>query len=102
VGVHGRLDASASIMAAHNDVFYLKIHHSILQYAEEVKVGMHDHIRNISVHKEFSRYRASDLVCGYPAVAATNPKKLGSLDLGKVFEKIGIILNGFLSPGFIL
>jgi len=45
----------------------------IIQDTQKVYVGMHNHIRNITMYKYFAWLSARDFIGRYPAIAATDP-----------------------------
>jgi len=60
-------------MATNDHVFYVKIIHRVVKYAQKVNIRMYYHIGNIAVHEYFARLRTGDLICGNTAIAAPDP-----------------------------
>src|SRR5579859_46929 len=76
---HGRLDTAASIMPADDDMPYLQMIYGVIEYAQEIYVGMDYQVCDIPVYEDLSGLRAGDLVGRYPAVTAPDPKEFWGL-----------------------
>lgn len=99
---HGRHHPATAIVSAYDYMLDLQLIHGIFQYGQQIQIGMHHHIRHVAVHKNLSGLRAGDLIGGYPAIAAPDPKKFGCLQMRKPIEKIRILRDLAGSPDPIL
>ena len=52
--------------------------------------------------KDLARHQANDLVCRNTAIGTANPKNFGTLFLGQISKKRGILLADFLGPLFVV
>ena len=71
--LHDRRDASASVMAAYNDVFYAQDLDGVLQNAHQIHIGVNDLIGYVPVDEYLARQQTGYLVCRNPAVRASDP-----------------------------
>lgn len=85
-----RLHASTTIVAAHDNVFYLKYRDGILNYAQTIEIRMHDNIRNIAVDKDLAWRNAHDLISRHATVRTSDPEELGRLLFRQTRKKIGV------------
>ena len=59
---------STSIVTNNNDVLDFNLIDRELDHRECIEVGMHDHVRDIPMDKDFARRKACNLVGGYARV----------------------------------
>lgn len=98
---HGRLDAAAAVVPAHDNVLDLEVGDSVLDHAHGVEVRVADQVGDVAVDKRLTRLEARDLLRGDARVAASDPEVLGVLasrDLFEEFRVLGDLLGG---PGAI-
>ncbi len=96
--VQGSLNTAAAVVTAHDNVLYLEDFNGVLQYRQAVQVGVHYQIGDIAVYKQFARQQVHNLIGGYTAVRAADPKVLRGLLFRQFEEEIGIFLTGCLRP----
>jgi len=53
-----------------------------LDHRERIQIGVHDNVGNISVHKNLTRIKPYNFICGYSRIGASDPKIFGRLLLG--------------------
>ena len=69
----GRTDTATAIMADHHDVLDLQHLDRKLQHRQAVEIGVHHHVGNVPVHKQFPWHQINNLVRRYSAVRTANP-----------------------------
>src|SRR5690606_33179497 len=89
---HGSFNTTAAIMAADNYVSYFQGIHCIVEYTEQIHIAVNDHICDVSVNEDITRFCSGNFVRRNPAVGASYPQNLRTLAFGKTFEKPGILL----------
>src|SRR5689334_13772626 len=97
----GGFNTTTAIMTADDDVFYFKMTNGKIKYTQQVDIGVDDEVSDITMHEYLSRLCARDLVRRHPAVTATDPEKLGSLQMSKPVKILRIVCYFLRSPGFI-
>ncbi len=84
-------DATASIMSADNNMLDLEYLNGKLDYGETIQVGMHNHVGNIAMNKDFAGRQTTNHIGGNPAVRTTDPQVLWRLLLRELGKKLGIL-----------
>lgn len=70
----GGLDATAAVVAADDDVFYLEHIDGVLEDGEEIEIGFLDDVGDVAVDEDFAGGEAGDLVGGDARVGAADPE----------------------------
>ena len=63
---------------------------------------MHHHVCQITMHKQFTRQHADNLVRGHTAIRAADPEILGGLLPGQFLKELWILLPNAPRPGAII
>jgi hypothetical protein len=101
IATQGRPDATASVMAANNDVAHLEDVHRELHHRQTVEVRMDHQVGDVAMNEQLSWQQPDDLICGHPAVRTPNPEILRGLLLRQVGEETRILLQDLPRPGFV-
>lgn len=91
-----RVGASASSVAAHDDLLDLEMGDGVLDDGRRVDVVGVDAVGDVAVHKEVARPAVAHGRLGDPAVGAANPENLGRLAFAELDEGIRILLGRLL------
>jgi hypothetical protein len=94
----GRLNATATVVAANNDVDDLEDIDGILDGREAIEIGQGDDVCDVAVDKDLARLQADDFACRHSAVRASDPQKLWNLLLGEPLEEPGLLFAHFPRP----
>ena len=78
---HRSLHTAAVVVSTNNDVLHLQMKHSILQNGQQVDVGMHHHVGDVTMHENLTRLCSRDSIRRHPTVATTDPEKLRRLHI---------------------
>src|SRR6266550_3703526 len=89
--LHRRLNATATVMTAHNYVTNLQHINRELKYRQTVEVRMDNYVRNVAVDEQFPRNEANELSCRHATVRTTDPQVARSLLLGYGLEKSWVV-----------
>ncbi len=96
--MHGRLNTTAAVMAAHYDMANLKCVHCEIKNTEEVQIRVHNHVCDISMDENLTRLGTDNYISRYSAIRATNPQDGWPLSLGLFDEIVWVNRNFRLNP----
>jgi hypothetical protein len=74
-----RLDATTTVMTAHDDVGNAENLNRVLQYREAVEITVNNDIRDIAVDEELAGCEADDFIGGDATVRTPDPQVTGCL-----------------------
>jgi hypothetical protein len=89
-------------MSANYYIFNFQVLNRILNNSEDIDIRWWDNISNISMNEDLARLKAHDLIGWNSGVRTTNPKILRYLNFDKLRKIIGLFLDAFLSPLFVI
>ena len=93
-----RLYATATVVAAHDDVSDLEHVDGELHDRQAVEVGVDDHVGDIAVDEDLARQQADDLVGRHAAVGTTDPQVVGRLLARKFGKKLRVLAANAFRP----
>lgn len=97
-GRHGRLDASAAVVAAHDNVLHVQVPHGVVDDAHDVEVRVADQVGDVAVRKDLAGVQAHDLVGRDAAVGASNVEIFRRLALDELGEELRVLDFLLLGP----
>ena len=90
--------AAATIVTANDNVLDVKSRHRILQHRMNVGIEGGRDIGDVTVHEEFPRREANDLVGGYTAISTADPEIFRPLDVAQTLKVFRIPALDFGGP----
>lgn len=95
------LDATTIIVAANDNVLHLEVVNGVMKDGPNVGISGDHHIRNVPVDKDFAWLSLDKILCRNSAIAAANPKILGTLALSDPREDFRVLLQRLFAKSFI-
>ena len=95
-------DTTTAVVTADDNMFYLEYFDRVLDNREAVEVGVHHHIGNIAVHKNFAGWQVDDFIGRHSAIGTTYPQVFGCLLAGQACKKLRVSGKNVRCPGLIV
>ena len=71
--VHSCLHTTAAIVTTNNDMAYFKSVNSEIENTEQVQISVHNHVRDVSMHENFTWLGPDNDIGGYSTVRTPDP-----------------------------
>ena len=92
------MHTAAAVVTADYDVTHAQNIYGKLDHGQAIQIGMHHHIADIAVNKNFTRWKINNLIRRNATIRATNPEILRRLLMRESIEKLRIVLANALRP----
>src|SRR5690606_25381131 len=96
--MHRGTNATATVVAGHEDMLDLEYVDRELDYRKAVQIGMQYHVGHITVNEKLPRQQADDLIGRHSRIGTTDPEIFRRLLLGELLKKRRILLLDGLGP----
>ena len=87
---HCRLDPSAVVVPADDDMFHLEVIDGIVDDTHHIDIYTDDQVADVAVHKDFSWLGTHHLFCRDPAVTASDIEIVRVLIYGQLLKKFSV------------
>src|SRR5690554_3129344 len=89
-GLHRGHDASATVVAADDDVIHFEVIDGVVDGGGDVQIGVRDQVCDVARHKDLPGLHAHDCGGGDAAVGAADEEEVRVLLAGQLFKEGGI------------
>ena len=96
--MHSCLHTTAAIVTTNNDMAYFESVHSVIENTEQVQISVHDHVRDVSVNKNFTWLGPNNDIGGYSTVRTPDPEDGRSLSFSLLEEELGVNVQFLFDP----
>src|SRR5690606_41625146 len=99
---HGRANTTAIVMAAHDDMFYIKVPDGIVDYGMNIEVDGRNQVGDVAVYNHLTGTKSHHFLRRHPTVATPNVQVVGILVPGQVFKKICVCTFFLFDPALVV
>ena len=102
IAVQRGADAAAPVMTTNNHVLHPQHVDGVLEHRQAVEIGVHNQVRHVAMHEQFTGQQADNLVRRHAAVRAPDPEKLRRLLRAQPPEEVRRDLDGPSRPVLVI